>query len=369
MRALTEPKSRVEADLSPSRATATILNAAPDARYTYTTENLNSGGGRTEETSDRVNQQQIDRSRNSNRTRARGTEIAAGTTSAEGWTTVPAERKVAAVEMRVGQNGGPLPFEASFDFGNTIINGALATKRWIRRTRCTTKGVFCNKGYVIRKSWNILLDKEIVFLDEEIIFLGKENRDGGANNLVFQSRGTSTHSKGNGRIDGRATFGWVSVARDRRRERSKHQLKAASLFRAGRLAVGLEEIRRSPMASSTAASGQIDGRATFGWVSVAQDRRRERPKHQPTPALLFRAGRLAVGLEEIRRSSMASSTGDRRRERPKHQPTPALLFRAGRLAVGLEEIRRSSMASSTAANAATQKGATPVKEPMTCAAP
>jgi hypothetical protein len=59
------------------------------------------------------------------------------------------------------------------------------------------------------------------------------------------------------------------------------------------------------MASSTAASGQIDGRATFGWVNVARDRRRERPKHQPTPALLFRAGRLAVGLEEIRRSSMA----------------------------------------------------------------
>jgi hypothetical protein len=67
----------------------------------------------------------------------------------------------------------------------------------------------------------------------------------------------------------------------------------------------LEEIRRPSMASSTAASGQIDGRATFGWVNVARDRRRERPKHQPTPALLFRAGRLAVGLEEIRRSSMA----------------------------------------------------------------
>ena len=162
MRALTKPKSRVEADLSPSRATATILNAAPDARYTYRIENLNSGGGRTEETSDRVNQQQIDRSRNSNRTRARGTEIAAGTTSADGWTAFPAERQVAAIEMRVGQNGGPLPFEAIIDFGEPIVyflyflhglqegrflqqrRAFFATEPRLLRTRVTIPGVSCN---------------------------------------------------------------------------------------------------------------------------------------------------------------------------------------------------------------------------------
>ena len=298
MRALTKPKSRAEADLSPSRATATILNAAPDARYIYTQADYNSGGDRTEEKRDRINQQQIDRSRNSNWTQAGGTEITVGTTSAYGWTTFPAEKQVAAIEMRAGQNDGPLPFEASFEFGDTIINRALATaKRWIRRLRGKRKGVFCNKVHVIWKSRNIFLDKE--------------NQEGGANNLVFQSRGTSIHSKGNGRIGGRATFGWVSVTRDRRRERSKHQ---------------------------------------------------------PNAALRFRVERLAAGLEQIRRPSMASSTGDRRRERPKHQPTPALRFRAERLAAGLEQTRRPSMASSTAANVATQKDATPVKEPMTYAA-
>jgi pyrrolidone-carboxylate peptidase len=178
----------LEADLSPSRASTTRCNVALDAQNSYTTANLNRGGGRTEETSDRVNQQQIDRSRNRNRTQACGTEIAAGTASAYGWTTLPAERQAAAIEMRAGQNDGPLPFEASFDFGDTIINRALATaKRWIRRLRGKIKGVFCNKVYVIRKSWNIFLDKEIIFL-EEIIFLDKENQDGGANDLIFQSR-------------------------------------------------------------------------------------------------------------------------------------------------------------------------------------
>jgi hypothetical protein len=116
-----EPKSRLEADLSPSRATATILNAAPDAQNSYTQANQHSGGGRTEEKRDRVNQQQIDRSGISNRTRARGTEIEAGTTSAYGWTAFPAERQGAAIEMRVGQNGGPLPFEAITDFGEPIV--------------------------------------------------------------------------------------------------------------------------------------------------------------------------------------------------------------------------------------------------------
>jgi hypothetical protein len=111
----------LEADLSPSRATATILNAAPDAQNSYTQANQHSGGGRTEEKRDRVNQQQIDRSGISNRTRARGTEIEAGTTSAYGWTAFPAERQGAAIEMRVGQNGGPLPFEAITDFGEPIV--------------------------------------------------------------------------------------------------------------------------------------------------------------------------------------------------------------------------------------------------------
>ncbi len=53
------------------------------------------------------------------------------------------QKQVAAIEMRAGQNDGPLPFEASFEFGDTIINRALATaKRWIRRLRGKRKGVF-----------------------------------------------------------------------------------------------------------------------------------------------------------------------------------------------------------------------------------
>ena len=158
MRVLFKPKSRLEADLSPSRATATTLNAAPDAQNSYTQANHNSGGGRTEETTDRVNQQQIGRSRISNRTRARGTEIAAGTTSADGWTTFPAKRQVAAIEMRVGQNGGPLPFEAIIDFDEPIVyfvyflhgpsrRAFFATKPGLRRTRVTIPGVSCNSFY------------------------------------------------------------------------------------------------------------------------------------------------------------------------------------------------------------------------------
>ena len=160
-----ESKSRLEADLSPSRAAATILNAAPDARYIYTQADYNSGGGRTEEKRDRINQQQIDRSRNSNRTQACGTEIAAGTASAYGWTTFPAERQVKAIEMRAGQNDGPLPFEASFEFGEPIVyilyflhelqegrflqqrRAFLATEPGILRTRVTIPGVSCNSFY------------------------------------------------------------------------------------------------------------------------------------------------------------------------------------------------------------------------------
>ena len=155
---------------------------ALDAQKNYTQEHHNSGGGRTEETRDRVNQQQIDRSRISNRTRARGTEIAAGPTSADGWTTFPAKRQVAAIEMRVGQSGGPLPSEAIIDLGAPIINNLpevatkltatvrdasalksqhesvqfrnrrtlrafFATKRRLLRTRIPTSGVFCNGFY------------------------------------------------------------------------------------------------------------------------------------------------------------------------------------------------------------------------------
>jgi hypothetical protein len=165
MRALTKPKSRLEEDLSPSRASTTRRNVALDAQNNYTIANQHSGGGRTEEKRDWVNQQQIDRSRISNRTRARGTEIAAGTTSAYGWTTFPAEREVAAIEMRVGQNGGPLPFEASFDFGEPIVyflyflrglqegrflqqrRAFLATEPGLLRTRVTIPGASCNSLY------------------------------------------------------------------------------------------------------------------------------------------------------------------------------------------------------------------------------
>ena len=132
---------------------------ALDAQKNYIREHHNSGGGRTEETRDRVNQQQIDRSRISNRTRrARGTEIAAGTTSADGWATIPAKRQVATIEMRVGQKGGPLPFEAIIDFDEPIVyfvyflhgpsrRAFFATKPGLRRTRVTIPGVFCNSFY------------------------------------------------------------------------------------------------------------------------------------------------------------------------------------------------------------------------------
>ena len=69
-----------------------------------------SGIGRTEETGDQAGslRRQSGRSRNRNWTRARGTEITAGMASEDEWTTFFAERQVAAIEMRVGQNGGPL---------------------------------------------------------------------------------------------------------------------------------------------------------------------------------------------------------------------------------------------------------------------
>ena len=110
-----------EANISPSRAGAPMHADALDAQKNYTREHHNSGGGRTEKTRDRANQQQIDRSENKNRTQARGTEIAAGTTSADGWATIPAKRQVATMKMRVGQNGGPLPSEAITSFGGKNV--------------------------------------------------------------------------------------------------------------------------------------------------------------------------------------------------------------------------------------------------------
>jgi len=230
--------------------------------------NHNSGGGRTEETRDRVNQQQIDRSRNKSRTRARGTEIAAGTTSADGWTTFPAERQVAAIEMRVGQNGGPLPSEAIIVSGKSIM-----------------------------ESWKKLI-------------LAKENQGGGASNLFFRIRGTSIHLKGNGQIDERATFVWISVARDQRRERSKHQpTEVLRPSRVVRLSAGLEQRR----------GAQFGERATLSGVNVARDRRRGRSKHQLT-TVLRPSGvvRLAERLEQRRGVSMeASATTSVIREEPR----------------------------------------------------
>ena len=159
-----------------------------------------------EKTRDRVQWQQIDRSENDNRTQARGTKIATGTTSADGWATIPAKRQVARMKMRVGQNDGPLPFEAITSFDEPIIcfvhelarqrattvtdvfrrtgqrkergfknrrtsRAFFATKRRLLRTRVTITGILCNSFYEIRKSGQLSLDKE--------------NQEGGASNLLF----------------------------------------------------------------------------------------------------------------------------------------------------------------------------------------
>ena len=103
---------------------------ALDTQRGYTPGNQNSGGSRTEKTRERVKWQQIVRSENDNRTGARGRKVTTGMASADGWTTFPAKRQVAAIEMRVGQNGGPLPSEAIIDLGAPIINNLpeVATK-------------------------------------------------------------------------------------------------------------------------------------------------------------------------------------------------------------------------------------------------
>ena len=114
--------TKFKGDISPSGAGALKHADALDAQKKYTLGNHNSGGGRTEKTRDRVKWQQIVRSENDNRTGARGRKITTGMASADGWTTFHAKRQVAAIEMRVGQNGGPLPSEAIIDLGAPIIN-------------------------------------------------------------------------------------------------------------------------------------------------------------------------------------------------------------------------------------------------------
>ena len=216
IQALTQPKSRLEEDLSPSRASTTRRNVALDAQNIYTQADYNSGGGRTEEKRDRINQQQIDRSRNSNRTQACGTEIAAGTTSAYGWTTFPAKREVAAIEMRVGQNGGPLPFEAIIEFGEPIVyvlyflhglqegrflqqrRAFFATKPGLRRMSVAIRGV----------SWN-----------------------------SFYAQG---HGGGGGR-DGRRCREWLRLGRAMRRE-DEVKPAPALRFRAGGLGTGEAQV-------------------------------------------------------------------------------------------------------------------------------
>ena len=59
-----------KADILSSRAAAPALYDALDAQNKHIPANHNSGGGRAEETGDRVNQQRIDRSESNNRTRA-----------------------------------------------------------------------------------------------------------------------------------------------------------------------------------------------------------------------------------------------------------------------------------------------------------
>ena len=119
-----------KAEISPSRAGAPMHADALDAQRGNRQEYHNSGGGRTGKTREQVKWQQIVRSENDNRTGARERKITTGMASADGWTTFPAKRQVAAIEMRVGQNGGPLPSEAIIDLGAPIINNLpeVATK-------------------------------------------------------------------------------------------------------------------------------------------------------------------------------------------------------------------------------------------------
>ena len=96
---------------------------------------------------------------------------------------------------------------------------------------------------------------------------------------------------------------------------------------------------------------EVGGRATFGWVSVARDRRREQAKLQPTAALRFRAERLSAGLEKIRRPSVASSTAanvatsapkvimmDEFEMRDEVKPAPASRLRAEGLGAGEAQV-------------------------------
>ena len=165
--------------------------------------------------------------------------------SADGWTTFPAERQGAVIEMRAGQRGGPLPFEASFDFGERIIKTKVTAKRWLHRTRDINSGVFCNRVCVTLKSRKPFLDKE--------------NREGGANNLVFEFRGNQTDAPDErGRRIERETHVRINDAAQRRTW-TKHQPIRVLRLRAASLLEGVQTQQTQAMSTN---DGTLVGDAT-----------------------------------------------------------------------------------------------------------
>ena len=261
--------------------------------------------------------------------------------SADGWTTFPAERQGAVIEMRAGQRGGPLPFEASFDSGERIINTKGTAKRWIRRTRDINSGVFCNRVYVILKSRKLFPDKE--------------NQEGGANNLIFDFRGNQTDAPDErGRRNERATHARINVAAHRRLRTKHHpirvlRLRAASLSEGGHLDKGVRSVER-------AASDRADD-------SVL---RREQTRHQPIRVFRLRVASLSEGVhldKGIRRVERASSgrtngtverveqavsdkTNDTvwRREQRRHHPIRVFRPRVASLSEGVRTQQTEKMA-------------------------
>ena len=120
--------------------------------------------------------------------------------------------------MRVGQNGGPLPFEAIIDFGEPIVyflpflhglqegrflqqrRAFFATEPGLLRTRVTIPGVSCNS---------------------------------------FHAKG---HGGGGGRDGGRCRE-WLRLGRAVRRE-DEAKPASASLFRAERLGAGEAQVEK-----------------------------------------------------------------------------------------------------------------------------
>ena len=241
--------------------------------------------------------------------------------SADGWTTFPAERQGAVIEMRAGQRGGPLPFEASFDFGERIIKTKVTAKRWLRRTRDINSGVFCNRVCVTLKSRKPFLDKE--------------NREGGANNLVFEFRGNQTDAPDErGRRIERETHGRINDAAQRR-TRTKHQpilvlrLRAASLLEGVQLGDG----GRGNERAISDRSSVIVLRHVLSMHQPIQ--RRARYKHQPIRVLRLRAASLLEGVQldeggrrNERATSDKSSVSVQRLGQTRHQPIRVLRLRA-----------------------------------------